>query len=569
MSPQIELDAAKRASRMTGIVAIYERLGRLSGRVLRSLIARLLEDPATRIDDPLPDTVVHRLAGVGREEAFRIIHCPDPDQDIDELNARRSPGHVRLIFEELFLFQLGLALRRRRARMAPNNEGFRIDEHVREAVRRVLPFRLTDAQKRVAREIADDMRAPQPMRRLMQGDVGAGKTVVALLANVVAVENGRQAAFMAPTEILAEQHFATFRRYLASSDYSVVLLTSRLRGRERERTLAAVADGSAQIVIGTHALVQEKVHFRRLGLVVIDEQHRFGVLARDELIRKGWRADLLVMTATPIPRTLAMTAFGDLDVSVIDELPPGRAPICTMHLPSAEQRTLCAVLEETFAASRQAYIVYPMIEESATLEEVRSVARMAATWRAALPRRRVEALHGRMSGEAKERIMAEFSRGRIDALVTTSVIEVGIDVPNATLIVIEHAERFGLAQLHQLRGRVGRGEHPSTCVLVSHGALSEDARARIETLTSTLDGFVVAERDLELRGAGDLVGTRQWGAPRMRIADIHRDGELLVRARRHAFDYAEKLDADPGAGMLREFVEGEGWERRFGLSRSV
>ncbi|MBN2370390.1 MAG: ATP-dependent DNA helicase RecG [Vicinamibacteria bacterium] len=568
MSPQLELPSDHGSARITGIVAVYERLGGLSSRVLRGVIMRLLDDLSSRMDDPLSADVVRRLEVTGREEAFRIIHLPDGDQDVEKLNVRRSPGHVRLILEELFLFQLGLASRRRLARLGFQDARFMIDERVRAAVRRILPFRLTEAQQRVAREIADDMRAPHPMRRLIQGDVGAGKTVIALLACVIAVENGRQAAFMAPTEILAEQHFSTFRRYLADA-YSARLLTSRLRGRERERAVRDVAEGSARIVIGTHALIQEAVRFKRLGLVVVDEQHRFGVLARDELIRKGWRADLLVMTATPIPRTLALTAFGDLDVSVIDALPPGRGAIRTMHLSSAEPRRINALLEETLDAGRQAYVVYPLVEESATLDEVRSVMRMTAVWRAALPHRRVGILHGRMSSAEKERAMTAFSRGAIDVLVTTSIIEVGIDVPNATLIVIEHAERFGLAQLHQLRGRVGRGGHPSTCLLVSHGPLSAEARARVETLTATHDGFVVAERDLELRGPGDLVGTRQWGAPRMRIADLQRDFDLLAHARSHAFDYAEAIDADPGARSLREFISGPGWERRFGMSLRV
>jgi ATP-dependent DNA helicase RecG len=441
-----------------------------------------------------------------------------------------------------------------------------VTDRTREAVKRILPFPLTEAQRRVLREIANDLSCGHPMNRLVQGDVGSGKTLVALLAMVIALENGCQAAFMAPTEILAEQHFLTFRRLLARCPYETRLLTSTVKGRERKEVLGQVASGEARIVVGTHALIQQGVEFSRLGLAVIDEQHRFGVLQREDLRKKGYDVDVLVMTATPIPRTLALTAYGDLDVSVVDEKPPGRTPIRTLLRPASARREVIRLVRREAEAGRQAYVVYPLVEESEKLEDVRAATEAAEEWRAALPGVSVGLLHGRMRSGEKEEAMAAFAAGRLQVLVATTVIEVGVDVPGATVMVIEHAERFGLAQLHQLRGRVGRGPGASTCVLLAHGRLSEVARARLDVMAATEDGFLIAEKDLEIRGPGDFFGTRQWGMPSFRVAHLVRDRDLLEPARREAF----RLVAEHGEALpspLSAFLEEGGWERRFGLAR--
>ena len=566
-SPQYEVfEADDPPGIHTGrIVPVYEKLGPLTGKSLRRILTHLVRQLPAEIPDLVPAELRLRLGLPGRAEAFRAVHDPGDDQALDQLNASRSPGHVRLILEEFFLFQLGLALRRRGLRGSRKGIAFEITDHAREAVKRILPFHLTSAQRRVSREIADDMRSSHPMNRLVQGDVGSGKTVVALLSMVVALENGYQAAFMAPTEILAEQHFLTFRRLLARCPYRVALLTSALKGKERETAVASLGAGEIQIAVGTHALIQEGLRFHRLGLAVVDEQHRFGVLQRDELARKGYEVDVLVMTATPIPRTLALTAYGDLDVSVLDERPPGRSPIRTVVKSASQRPEVVDLVRREVASGAQAYVVYPLVEESEKLEDVKAATQMAEEWRRALPGRRVGLLHGRLKGTEKEEVMAAFARGETHVLVATTVVEVGVDVANATAMVIEHAERFGLAQLHQLRGRVGRGERPSTCVLMSHGRLSQIARERLAVLARTGDGFVIAEKDLELRGPGDFFGTRQWGMPTFRVSQLIRDRELLETARKEAFAYAEDM-AGASRG-LRAFIEEGGWERRFGLAR--
>ena len=400
------------------------------------------------------------------------------------------------------------------------------------------------------------MQSPHPMNRLVQGDVGSGKTLVALLAMIVAVENGFQAAFMAPTEILAEQHYLSFRRLLARRPYVVELLSASRKGALRTEALARLAAGEAQIAVGTHALIQEGVRFRRLGLAVVDEQHRFGVLQRDDLQKKGYDADVVVMTATPIPRTLALTAYGDLDVSVVDEKPPGRSPIRTVLRPASARRNVAELLRREIAAGRQAYVVYPLVEESEKLEDVHAATQMAEEWRRLLPEAQVGLLHGRMKPPEKEAAMAAFAAGKTHVLVSTTVIEVGVDVPNATVMVVEHAERFGLAQLHQLRGRVGRGAAASTCVLLGHGRLSEVARERLETMVRTEDGFVIAEKDLEIRGPGDFFGTRQSGMPTFRVSRLIRDRELLEAARDLAFQVADEPQS--GQEPLAHLPRGRG-----------
>jgi ATP-dependent DNA helicase RecG len=567
-SPQYELLDGDGASGIhTGrIVPVYEKLGPLTAKPLRRILTLLAQKVPADLADPLGPELRARLGVVPRGEAMRRVHLPGEDDDLELLDRSRGPGHVRLILEELFLFQLGLARRQGGLRAESKGVAFEVTDRTREAVKRILPFPLTRAQKRVLREIADDMGSTHPMNRLVQGDVGSGKTMVALLAMVIAVENGYQAAFMAPTEILAEQHFLTFRRLLERCSYEVVLLTSAVKGRERRERLGLVVDGKAQIVVGTHALIQEGVAFGRLGVAVVDEQHRFGVLQREDLRRKGYDVDVLVMTATPIPRTLALTAYGDLDVSVVDEKPPGRNPIRTLLRPASARREVVGLLRREVDAGGQAYVVYPLVEESEKLEDVRAATEAAEEWRQALPGVSVGLLHGRMRSAEKEETMAAFASGEVQVLVATTVIEVGVDVANATVMVIEHAERFGLAQLHQLRGRVGRGRAASKCVLLAHGRLSEVARARLDVMVATEDGFAIAERDLEIRGPGDFFGTRQWGMPSFRVAHLLRDRELLEPARREAF----RLVAEHGPNLpapLPEFLDEGGWERRFGLAR--
>jgi len=565
-SPQYEiLDGEPGPGLHTGrIVPVYEKLGPLTVKPLRRVLAQLAGQLPDDVEDPLPLLVREHLGVIARGQALRRVHLPAETEDLSALNRSRSPGHLRLILEELLLFQLGLARRRSGLRAERKRAAFAAGAASREAVKRILPFPLTRAQKRVLREIALDLGSPHPMNRLLQGDVGCGKTLVALLSMVIVLENGAQAAFMAPTEILAEQHFLTFRRLLRRCAYRVELLTSAVKGRERVQALARIAAGQAQIVIGTHALIQEGVAFHRLGYAVVDEQHRFGVLQREELRRKGYDADVLVMTATPIPRTLALTAYGDLEVSVVDEKPPGRTPVRTLLRPASQRREVVELVRRAVAEGRQAYVVYPLVEESDKLEDVKAATEAAGEWATLLGGVRVGLLHGRMKSADKEAAMAAFAGGDTQVMVATTVIEVGVDVPNATVMVIEHAERYGLAQLHQLRGRVGRGDGPSTCVLLAHGRLSEVARARLEVMVATEDGFLIAERDLELRGPGDFFGTRQWGIPTLRVANLVRDRELLERAREEAFRLAEE-GALPAP--LAAFLEDGGWERRFGLAR--
>jgi ATP-dependent DNA helicase RecG len=566
-SPQYEVLGVQDEEDKAGppIVPVYEKIGPLAGKALRRVITGLAAEVPDDVPDLLSSDLRQRLGVCGLGEAFRRIHLPPDDEDVAALNAARGSGHRRLILEEFFLFQLGLAHRRRGRRGKHKAVSFTVTPNTREAVKKVLPFPLTGAQKRVLREIADDMRSPHPMNRLVQGDVGSGKTLVALLAMVVAVENDFQAAFMAPTEILAEQHYLTFRRLLARSPYSVELLSAGRKGVARTEALARIASGRAHIAIGTHALIQEGVRFHRLGLAVVDEQHRFGVLQRDDLQKKGYDADVVVMTATPIPRTLALTAYGDLDVSVVDEKPPGRTPIRTLLRPASARRNVADLLRREIGVGRQAYIVYPLVEESEKLEDVKAATEMAEEWRRLLPEASVGLLHGRMKPPEKEAAMAAFAAGTTQVLVSTTVIEVGVDVPNATVMVVEHAERFGLAQLHQLRGRVGRGAAASTCVLLGHGRLSEAARERLLTMVRTEDGFVIAEKDLEIRGPGDFFGTRQSGMPTFRVSRLIRDRELLEKARTLAFQVADEPQS--GQDPLRSFLEGGGWERRFGLAR--
>jgi ATP-dependent DNA helicase RecG len=562
-NPQYELAGRRdRDAIHTGrIVPVYEKAGRATCRVQRALVYDVLQQLPAEAPDALPAWLRAEVDLPDWRTAVAGAHFPPDGTSIDLLNAFRTPAQVRLILEEFLLFQTGLALRRQSAAAERKPLVPVVDDRVRAAARAVLPFGLTAGQRQALKDIVEDMIRPAPMRRLLQGDVGAGKTVVALLAAVVAMENGLQVAFMAPTEILAEQHGLTIRRLLAGGGYEVALLTGAGAGAHRRRVLDGLASGRVQLVVGTHALVQEKVAFARLGLVVVDEQHRFGVLQRAVLKDKGWNPDLLVMTATPIPRTLALTLYGDLDVSAIRELPPGRTPIETRALPQSRRDEAYALVRREVDEGRQAYIVYPLVEESSKVD-VRAAAEMADHLAAEVfPEYRLALIHGRLRAEEKDRVMRAFAAGDVQVLVSTTVIEVGIDVPNATVMVIEHAERFGLAQLHQLRGRVGRGSHASACVLLHQEPPGDAGEARIRAMVETADGFVVAERDLELRGPGDVFGTRQSGMPALRSGDLVRDREIMEQAKRFA-DLA--LDREPDGALAAEARRS--WTDRFGLA---
>jgi ATP-dependent DNA helicase RecG len=543
------------------IVPVYEKTGNLTTKMQRVLVHEALAQLPATLPDPIPADVRARHDLIDRRAALEHVHFPPEHADAGELNRFRSPAQRRLIFEEFFLFQLGLVLRKRRARTEVKPRAVRITDDVREAARRVLPFRLTGDQKRALAEIVADMQRTTPMNRLLQGDVGSGKTIVALMAAVVAMENGFQVAFMAPTEILAEQHFITIRRLLVSSRFRMTLLTGSTAARQRREAQAELAGGSIQLAVGTHALVQDPIAFRELGLVIIDEQHRFGVMQRATLRAKGLHPDVLVMTATPIPRTLALTSYGDLDVSIMREMPPGRQPIRTTARPESRREEIYEFVREQIEAGRQAYVIYPLVEESEKVDLKAATEMADHLAQEVFPAFHVALLHGRMKPDAKERVMAAFARGDVHVLVSTTVVEVGVDVPNATVMLVEHAERFGLSQLHQLRGRVGRGQHQSFCVLIYQSPLSEAARERLKALTETTDGFEIAERDLQQRGPGDFFGTRQSGMPTLRVGDLLRDHALMEDARREA---VAALEDDSQSEVLAALVRGS-WEQRFGL----
>ena len=543
------------------IVPVYEKTGQLTAKMQRTLVHQALQAMPPQLPDPLPAAVRERQHLIDRRDALEQVHFPLADVSVDDLNAFRSAAHRRLIFEEFFLFQLGIVLRRRRADSERKGRPVVVTDSVREAVRQVLPFKLTGDQKVVIREIVTDMQRPQPMNRLLQGDVGSGKTIVALMASLVAMENGLQVAFMAPTEILAEQHYFNIRRLLERARFRIALLTGATPAKKRRELLAELAGGSMHMAIGTHALVQEDVAFRELGLAVIDEQHRFGVLQRATLRAKGLHPDVLVMTATPIPRTLALTTYGDLDVSVMREMPPGRQPILTTARPESRRDDVYAFVREQIEQGRQAYIIYPLVEESAKVDLKAATEMADHLSQDVFPQFRVALLHGRLKQDAKDRVMGAFVRGEFDILVSTTVVEVGVDVPNATVMVIEHAERFGLSQLHQLRGRVGRGAHKSYCILLHQFGLTDQGRERLKALTETTDGFEIAERDLQLRGPGDFFGTRQSGLPTLRVGDLLRDHALMEEARREA---VAALDDEAQAASLTSLVN-TSWEHRFGL----
>ncbi len=458
------------------------------------------------------------------------------------MQSSRTPAHIRLIFEELFFIELGLELKRRQQK-TQTGIAFRLDDRVRQAIKKILPFHPTAAQKRVLKEIADDMQKPYPMRRLLQGDVGSGKTIIGFQAAIIAIENGCQVALMAPTEILAQQHYFSARRILENAGYRIVLLTGSLEVDRKREIRRHIAQGDAQLVIGTHALLDEKVEFAKPGLVIVDEQHRFGVLQRLKLMKKSGEGsddknpaepDVLVMTATPIPRTLALTLYGDLDLSVLDELPPGRTPIVTRRITDDRSSEVWDFVRKQVAKGHQVYVVYPVIAENEETELKAAIHMYRELSGKVFADLKVGLLHGRLDSELKDEVMRRFQKGELQILVATTVIEVGVDVPNATVMVIEHAERFGLAQLHQLRGRIGRGAAKSYCILMTGGKVTEEGECRLDAMVGTNDGFQIAELDLELRGPGEFFGTRQAGMPSFRIANLIRDRQLLELAKREA-----------------------------------
>src|ERR1700735_817204 len=591
-------DKAAASLEVGRIVPIYESAGqgRVTARWFRRVIRTALDDLTPDLAETIPAAVRHRLALLSPREALQKVHWPEAGESLTDLQSSRTAAHIRLIFDELFFVELGLELKRREQK-AQTGIAFNLDDRARAAIKKILPFHPTAAQKRVLKEIAADMGNPYPMRRLLQGDVGSGKTIVAFEAAIIAIENGCQVALMAPTEILAQQHYFSARRILENAGYRMVLLTGSLESDQKREVRRHISQGNAQLVIGTHALLEEKVEFAKLGLVIVDEQHRFGVLQRLKLMRKSSdedsraalgrtgqgaplpatvplhadsapaEPDVLVMTATPIPRTLALTLYGDLDLSVLDELPPGRTPIATHRVADDQSPRVWEFVRKQVAAGHQAYVVYPVIaenEESELKAAIKMYRELSGKIFADL---KVGLLHGRLDGELKEQVMRKFQRGELQILVATTVIEVGVDVPNATVMGIAHRERSGRAQLHQLRGRIGRGAAKSYCILMTGGKVSEEAQRRLDAMVKTNDGFQIAELDLELRGPGEFFGTRQAGLPNFRVANLIRDAKLLEAAKREAAAVIAGPNAEISAEEIsRALVQMRArWQHTYGL----
>ncbi len=566
MHPEFETlsdeDDAEAGLHTGRIVPIYEAAGKVNTRVFRTLIYRVLE-ALPGIDDPLPEQIRARMKLPERGAAIRQIHFPHPDEDLRLLNDYRTQAQIRFILEEFFWLECGLEFKRAKAKLQPGI-AFSLNDSVREQIKRMLPFKPTGAQKRVLKEIAHDMAAPHPMNRLLQGDVGSGKTLVSVEAAIIAMENGYQVAVLAPTEILASQHYSYFKRLLGKLGYQIAMLAGSQTAREKTQIKKLAAAGLVNVVVGTHALIEGDVEFARLGLAIVDEQHRFGVMQRLKLFEKGRHPDVLVMTATPIPRTLAMTLYGDLDVSVIDELPPGRKPIITKKATEDKIEQVYSFLKKHVDAGRQAYVIYPVIEEGET-QAVKAAEKMHEHLSTIVfPQLNVGLMHGKLTPERKEDAMQRFKAGEIQILVSTTVVEVGVDVPNATVMVIEQAERFGLAQLHQLRGRVGRGGEQSYCILVT-GKMNETARERIRTLVDSNDGFYIADMDMKLRGPGEFFGTKQAGLPALRFANLVRDKDILEHARREAAAFVARPPSEQELERAVTYIR-EHWQRRYALA---
>jgi ATP-dependent DNA helicase RecG len=559
MNPEIEMipreqedsaDAEPEPIHTGRLVPVYRSVAGLGTRTLRRLVHHALESIEEGIEDFLPAVLRKRHGLTWRASALAGIHFPPEDMSFEELQAGSSEFHRRLVFEEFFLFQLGLALRRRTRRAAVRGFQYRFSEEMRRRIASFLPFPLTEAQRRVFREIRQDMESTSPMNRLLQGDVGSGKTVVAALGLAIAAENGLQGALMAPTEILAQQHHERLSALFGPAGYRIGLLTSAVRGGARRVLLEQVENGTIAILIGTHALLSSPVRFRRLGLAVIDEQHRFGVSQRSALRGKGGgpECDTLVMTATPIPRSLALTLYGDLDLSVLDEMPPGRTTIKTLRRGERHRERVYEGIRRELERGRQAFIIYPLVKET-DASGMKAAVEMASRLRSgAFEGYRVACVHGRMDRAERDSAMKAFSQGIVQVLVATTVVEVGIDVPNATVLVVEHPERFGLTQLHQLRGRVGRGPEKSYCILMAGDSIPAEASLRLDALVDLDDGFRISERDFELRGPGDVLGTRQHGVLGLRIGSLVADARTMELARREAVDWLERLGAGGTGG---------------------
>lgn len=544
-------------------VPVYRKLGEFNSKRVREIVhavLSLMNDKA--IEESLPADLRHRTKLIGRAQAVREIHFPPPDVSMLDYELSKSPAHERMIFEDFFWVTFAIGVKRGQRTKEQKESPLRIDKTVKDHIASIMPFKLTRAQRKVTAQIFNDMQSTAPMNRLLQGDVGSGKTIVAVIAMIAAMENGLQTALMAPTEILAEQHARNIKRLLAKTPYRVELLTGSLRATEKRGLQSALKQGEIHACIGTQALVQEAVAFEKLGLVVIDEQHRFGVMQRAELRARGLNPDVLVMTATPIPRSLAMTVYGDLDVSVIDELPPGRTPIETMVFGEDQRLEVKRLISRETKAGRQVYVVYPLVEESEKMDLKDATRRYEYLRDTVFPRLPVGLLHGKMKPAEKERVMSAFVAGEIKILVSTTVIEVGVDVPNASVMIVEHAERFGLSQLHQLRGRVGRGAEKSYCILLTSDRKTVNAEERLGIMAKTSNGFLIAEKDLELRGPGELLGTRQSGLPEFRIANIVRDQPLLEKAKKEVDFYLSKEKSVVTTRMIARIKR----DPRFGLA---
>lgn len=547
-------------------VPVYRKLGQFQTKRLREIMFSVLDNlDARSVEDKLPPDLVARQKLISRFQAIKEIHFPPENSLISDYERARSNAHKRLIFEEFFWVSFALQLKRGERTKEPKGTVIEISPKTFDRIERLLPFKLTNAQQRVIDRIFDDLQSDSPMNRLVQGDVGSGKTIVAFLAMFAAMENGYQTALMAPTEILAEQHARNARKIFAGSPYRVELLIGSLRAAEKRKVQADIAKGEIHAVIGTHALIQDAVEFERLGVAVVDEQHRFGVLQRAELRARGYNPDILVMTATPIPRSLAMTVYGDLDVSVIDELPPGRTPIKTVVVGEDKRDGVYKGIEREIKLGRQVYIVYPLIEESEKMDLKAATKMYEELCEKVFPQYKIGLLHGKMKPAEKEAIMQDFIANQTQILVSTTVIEVGVDVPNASLMIIEHAERFGLSQLHQLRGRVGRGAEQSFCVLLTGDKKTAVARERLGIMEETTDGFKIAEKDLEIRGQGEILGTRQSGVQTFKIGNIIRDLEILEEARREAEFYLTSKRLTQETSNLIEIAKADSRFRLAGI----
>lgn len=545
-------------------VPVYRKLGDFNSKRLREIIHAILAKLDDKeIKETLPPELRQRQGLIDRPQAIREIHFPPADESMNNYSECRSRAHLRMIFEDFFWLTFAVALKRGERIKESKEFKIRVDKELKDAISSVLPFKLTAAQRKVVAQIFNDMKSPTPMNRLLQGDVGSGKTIVAVIAMMAAMGSGYQTALMAPTEILAEQHARNIKRLLAKTPYRVELLTGSLRAGEKRKLQQALKTGEINACIGTQALIQEAVSFANLGLAVIDEQHRFGVMQRAELRARGINPDVLVMTATPIPRSLAMTVYGDLDVSIIDELPPGRTPIETMVFGEDQRQEVKRLISREVKAGRQVYVVYPLVEESEKMDLRDATQRYEYLRDTVFPKLTVGLLHGKMKPAEKEAVMRSFVAGETKILVTTTVIEVGVDVPNASVMIVEHAERFGLSQLHQLRGRVGRGAERSYCVLLTSDKQTLIARERLGIMAKTNNGFIIAEKDLEIRGPGEILGTKQSGLPEFRIGNLIRDQSILVKARAAAEFYLQERASSPETRKMIKYLADTD---RFGLA---